>query len=435
MNILDFGSGVFDIYKDVMDDSKKIDTLNDLLSKINEKIYKLYQYLRAVYNVLFPLLDDLAKTLSNVSQNLEKLSQVALIVANYITECITEFLTNFTEEFKAQAMFRNILDKVQGTFDVLFSVFNQIQEYVTEINVANQVTDLVSEGIRNIAITDTYYVTCINKLAITVSSNLVLMYYTPAISAFKQFVFPFAHEYFKELILQKNRVLERNLTDLVIMAEFQIHHLINKLQYYKGIVKNDGEGAIHKTSFNSFRSSLKPFFIWKNEQHREMISKLLSGQVVVAFADIKKSFPSQDAIKFSEIGIHLKTINQTAQNELNKCLESLKITLVHFGNSYYRYNHTFYLITSSSVRITFSFDNENGEPVVRNTNYDKIKEGTYMLSPYALWKLKISFIHEQSSFDNLKAYENEIDVELGGKGSYIDSTELTGTDLKEDMYY
>lgn len=261
------------------------------------------------------------------------------------------------------------------------------------------------------------------------------MHYKPAISAFKQFVFPFAHDYFRELILPKNLDLERNLTDLIISADLQIHHLINKLQYYKSILKTSHSQGVHRTKFNSFRPSTKPFFIWKNEQHREMISKLLSGQEVVAYADVKESTPSKDAVKFSEVGIYLKTKNQTAQTEINKCLETLKITMLHFGDSYYRYNRKFYLITSSSVRISFSFDNENGEPIDRSDTYDKIKQGTYMLSPYALWKFKISFIHEILSFDNLKVYENEVDVELVGKGSYIDSTELAGTDLKVEMYY
>lgn len=439
MNMLDLGLGVIDTFKDLMDDMEKLDTLNDLLSKVKGKIKKLYQYLSAVYDVLFPLLDDLSRAISNLSQNLQNLSQVALIVAEYdmkqLFQSITDFITNFTEEFKAQAMFINTLNNVQGTFDVLFSVFNQIQEYVREINFANQMADLVSEGVTSIAITDTEYVKSISKLATTISSNIVLMYYKPAISAFKQFVFPFAHDYFKELILPKNLDLQSNLTDLIISVDLQIHHLSNKLQYYKSIVKTSHSGGVHRTKFNSFRLSTKPFFIWKNEQHREMISQLLSGQEVVAYADIKESVPSKDAVKFSEVGIYLKTKNQTAQTELNKYLETLQITMLHFGNSYYRYNHTFYLITSSSVRISFSFDNENGEPIDRSDTYDKIKQGSYMLSPYALWKFKISYIHEKLSFDKLKVYENEVDVELVGKGSYIDSTELRGTDLKEDMYY
>lgn len=439
MNMLDLGLGVFDTFKDLMDDIEKVDTLNDLLSKVKSKIKKLYQYLSAVYDVLFPLLDDLSRAISNLSQNLQNLSQIALIVAKYdmkqLLQCITDFITNFTEEFKAQAMFINTLNNMQGTFDVLFSVFNQIQEYVREINFANQMADLVSEGVTSIAITDTEYVKSINKLATTISSNIVLMYYKPAISAFKQFVFPFAHDYFKEIILPKNLDLVSNLTDLIISVDLQIHHLSNKLQYYKSILKTSHSGGVHRTKFNSFRLSTKPFFIWKNEQHREMIFQLLSGQEVVAYADIKESVPSKDAVKFSEVGIYLKTKNQTAQTELNKYLETLQITMLHYGNSYYRYNHTFYLITSSSVRISFSFDNENGEPIDRSDTYDKIKQGTYMLSPYALWKFKISYIHEQLSFDKLKVYENEVDVELVGKGSYIDSTELRGIDLKEDMYY
>lgn len=439
MNMLDLGLAILDTFKDLMDDMEKLDTLNDLLSKVKGKIKKLYQYLSAVYDVLFPLLDDLSRAISNLSQNLQNLSQIALIVAKYdmkqLLQCITDFITNFTEEFKAQAMFINTLNNVQGTFDVLFSVFNQIQEYVREINFANQMADLVSEGVTSIAITDTEYVKSINKLATTISSNIVLMYYKPAISAFKQFVFPFAHDYFKELILPKNLDLISNLTDLIISVDLQIHHLSNKLQYYKSILKTSHSGGVHRTKFNSFRLSTKPFFIWKNEQHRKMISQLLSGQEVVAYADIKESVPSKDAVKFSEVGIYLKTKNQTAQTELNKYLETLQITMLHYGNSYYRYNHTFYLITSSSVRISYSFDNENGEPIDRSDTYDKIKQGTYMLSPYALWKFKISYIHEQLSFDKLKVYENEVDVELVGKGSYIDSTELRGTDLKEDMYY
>lgn len=80
----DLGLGVFDTFKDLMDDMEKVDTLNDLLSKVKGKIKKLYQYLSAVYDVLFPLLDDLSRAISYLSQNLQNLSQVALITQSCV---------------------------------------------------------------------------------------------------------------------------------------------------------------------------------------------------------------------------------------------------------------------------------------------------------------------------------------------------------------
>lgn len=226
------------------------------------------------------------------------------------------------------------------------------------------------------------------------------------------------------------------LENLVSEVAEQIDHIKSKLDDYKhSVMKHDR--CIGTGDFSSNGTSTQPFLVWKNEQHRNMISKLLSGQEVIVKANIMYSIPGKDAVKFNVIEFNFKTQNETMQPKINKILEGFKISITHLGNSYYRYNDKFYLIATNSLDIWYHFEKKGKEPIHRSITYDKIKNGDFMLSPYASWKIKLTnLINKYNfSFKNLETYKDKIDLELGGHGHYVDKTEDNCLSLAVEKYY
>ncbi|GIY03652.1 hypothetical protein CDAR_526661 [Caerostris darwini] len=107
---------------------------------------------------------------------------------------------------------------------------------------------------------------------------------------------------------------------------------------------------------------------------------------------------------------------------------------MHLCNSYYRYKGKFYLIISDRQQIHYSYEkNSVGEPVRVNNVYTKIRNGDLMLSPFAVWEVKLTEATDKHSFQELEVYKDKVDLELAGRGTYVagDVEELSFT---EDEY-
>jgi hypothetical protein len=149
------------------------------------------------------------------------------------------------------------------------------------------------------------------------------------------------------------------------------------------------------------------------------------------------SSPHKDAIKFNTIELNFKSKNETAQFKVNDILKGFRISMTHLGNSYYRYNDKIYPMTTNSQDIWYYFErNSNGEPVHRSLAYDKLENGDFMLSPYALWKIKLINTENKNnfSFEDLETYKDEINLELAGYGYYVNKGGVN-EDLMVESYY
>lgn len=247
-------------------------------------------------------------------------------------------------------------------------------------------------------------------------------------------VFPFASVYLKELKLPDQFKLENNLDNQIDEVKDQIEKIKRKVEIYKTSIQKSDE-YIHNGEFNSDYKSTKPFYVFKNENSLEMITRLLAGEEVVANADILDSVFGKDAIKFNRLEINFKVKNESLQSELKNKLDLFKISATHLGNSYYRCDKKIYSVTSPSQTIEYSLEKkEDGTPVDQNDVYRKINEGDLMLSPYAMWKIKLIKSSDLANFNDLEKYKNEIDLELVGYGGYI-ANGINVSNLEIDNYY
>lgn len=138
----------------------------------------------------------------------------------------------------------------------------------------------------------------------------------------------------------------------------------------------------------------------------------------------KQRILRKDVIKFKSIELYLKLKNgnSTEQEKLDNIMKSFIIDFTHLGDNDYKLNdkiHTLKTETLSDIRISFQLK-EPGVPQVSTLTYDKLKNGQYSLSPSATWKLQLIEDKEDADFDDLKKYANDVDLELGGFGYYLE---------------
>ncbi|GFS38774.1 uncharacterized protein NPIL_616951 [Nephila pilipes] len=421
--IVQFGSVLLDIFNNHKHDAEEIEVLIGAIDQAEEKFQLLRQYEEEIYYTLTPLLQNMENNLQNVANSLDGKSQVSLDVAKWKVQSALKDMKlkiqKFTQGFDITDNLARCIEKLDEVMTTLINVYDRVQTYEDQQNLSDYIADISSASASSIEVSNSTLGKSVNDLEIIIRSNLVLNQYKTVINAFQQWVFPFAHRYLKASQLPSHLKLDENIEDLVSDVVKQIEDIKRKVDLYNVTVKK-GDQYILTGDFNSYYFSTKPFFVWKNEQIGNVISKLLSGENVVLKADVNDSERNKDAIKFRNVEFHLKTKNITMQSQLNNVLKGFDVKATHFGNSYYRYADKIYLITSDSQSIYRSYEtNNNGEPVRRNDVFIKIKNGDLMLSPYTTWEIKLINLTDKISFKDLQFYKSKVDLELSGSGSYV----------------
>lgn len=432
-----------DVYHKYKSDRAKVDELTQAILEAENKFNKLKEYEENIYSSIAPLLQNVLQDLNNVQSKLGTKSKVALDVTKWQVQStlrkVRVQMLQLTEGFKVKGNLVRCIEKLDEAITTQVNIYEYIQDFQDQQKFADFIADVSSSDAENIEIHDKELRDAVNILEIMIRSSLVLQRYQVAIDAFKQFVFPFAHLYIKEIVLPSHLKLGDNnssgLENLVERAMSEINHIKSKLTDYKSAITKHDE-YIGSGEFSSHFRSSKPFFTWKNNQYKNTIAKLLSGEEVVVKADITSSAPDKDAIKFNVIELNFKAKTETLQSKINSTLDKFEISATHLGNSYYRYNNKIYTITTNSHNIWYYFEkNHYNEPVHKGGVYEKIKNGEFMLSPYASWKIKLTNLTSHVSFKDLEIYKDEIDLELGGNGHYVNMRKVTDLDLKVDNYY
>ncbi|GBM60945.1 hypothetical protein AVEN_192397-1 [Araneus ventricosus] len=426
--IAQFGSLLLNIYDKMKEDEEKVDALTDAMEEMEDKISMLREYEQNIYDTIVPMLLEMEEHMKDIIDKLGTESQAALDVTKWqVQNTLKDIrlqMQRLTEGFKVKNDLNRSIEKLDEVMTTLIIIYDRIQNYREQQNLANYVADISSVAANSINITNQELVKATNHLEFAIRANTVLEQYTSAIDALKQWVFPFADRYIDNPMLPSQLELDTNIENLVQNAAREIETIKQRIDLYDASVTSDDQ-HLECEEFNSRGVSTQPFFIWKSEEFGSLISNLLSGKVVLLKADVKYSAPHKDAIKFSEIDFHFKTKNKTAQSLLYETLKGFDILAIHLGNSYYRYANEIFLITSNSVNISYSYENnDDGVPVRSNEAYNTLKSGDLLLSPYTLWEVKM--INKPNtfnySFQDLECYKNGTDLELSGFGRYVDMT-------------
>lgn len=257
-----------------------------------------------------------------------------------------------------------------------------------------------------------------------IKRNHVLERYKITIHAFKHHLFPFYPLFITHSGITTKLEWYDNEPDIQAALD-HVDYLREKTKFLDSSINKYNHLLFKDIDFSSNESSLfGPFFIWKYDTFKAEIMKLLKGEEIVIRAKIQDGI-NHGIIKFNEIGIHMKAKEKIVNEQLNNVLLSFGITMTMVTKCEYLCNQKIFSFpVHNDIVISYSFKRyPNGQPVMSNDVYHKLTESSSFLSPYAIWKIKITSIN--TNFDDLEKFTNaDIDLELSGRGQYMQNDPL-----------
>lgn len=252
-----------------------------------------------------------------------------------------------------------------------------------------------------------------------IKRNHVLERYKITIHAFKHHLFPFYPLFITHSGITTKLEWYDNEPDIQAALD-HVDYLREKTKFLDSSINKYNHLLFKDIDFSSNESSLfGPFFIWKYDTFKAEIMKLLKGEEIVIRANIQDGI-NHGIIKFNEIGIHMKAKEKMVNEQLNNVLLSFGITMTMVTKCEYLCDQQIFSFpVHNDIVISYSFKRyPNGQPVMSNDVYHKLRESSSFLSPYAIWKVKITSIN--TNFDELEKFTNaDIDLELSGRGQCI----------------
>jgi uncharacterized protein YicC (UPF0701 family) len=420
-----------DLYMKYKDNEEALKEIGDAIEKAQDKFDKLRQYEDEIQNSLIPMMRAIHSEMVGVQGTLGSQSGVALQVTGWKVQStlkdIKLHLRQFTKGFEIQEDLDRCVDKLDETMTTLIGVYDRIQSYVEQKELADYVADIASLRIR---ISDYKLWNSVIALQKTISLNTLFGHYERAIAAVKQWLFPFGEQWLSHFKLPSHRTQDSSYQNFVTVITEQLQTLKSKLRENKVSIIKDVHSNIHTAVFDSSYKSSRPFYVWDNKRYRKTIQDLLAGKEVVLKADIFRG-ESKNAVKFNAIEIHFKATNKTAQEAVNAMLSYFHVRLTHHGNSYYRCGANYYVMRGDKQTIVYSGERrENGEPMDHNSVYRKLKDADIMLSPYATWSIRLVNVTDVN-FSELVNFGHLVDVELTGQGQYVaENADVCNRDLR-----
>jgi hypothetical protein len=416
-------------------DLKMVRTLNEFIDSDNQKIKGLKDYKTSIEDTMAPMVSDMIEMMSSVVESANGTSGAVLDltkwkVQDFLQDIKVQF-KSFTDGFSVTAGLMELIDKLGDSMMTIISIFDRIQGYQDQQNLFDYIADINSAAISSVKSTP-----YIIELQIKIKWHLIHQKYRSAMKSFKQWVFPFADAFLKtnedsfpQTLIGKD---DKTFSDNVHKVIDQVHDISKKIAEYKSTIK-DFDEFLAQADFNDDFKSSEPFYVWENDRHGDQIAKLLSGERVFFFADIKDSNKEKQAIKFNQISFRFKLTDNTKSEAIEEAMKHMTVSATHSGNSYYTFGGKFYAIEGGRKNIVYSVELKgDGRPVITNAVYDKILNGDLMLSPYAMWE--IYFTGRAEAFEQLKEFKNQVNLQMIGHGSYV-RLKSNLPDFKIDEYY
>lgn len=432
--------GFVEVYNEYKHNDTQLDTIIEYIDKVYSILHFEKKHEDTIYVFVYQLLQRIEDIILSAFENSEKVSILAFEISKWniplMLNRIKKMSKQLPDSYQAKGYPVHIIEYLGGASSAFTGVFERIQNYLKQKQLESHLADTTYAISKGIKFSDKVFEKHYERIKKGLGSNLVLQHYKKAADTFKQFVFPVADFYFKDIILPSHFNIYDDIADIVSMAIAQIDLMLNKVEDYKKSVL-DGDGIVGRKDFGSrkFRSE-NPFFVWKNEQYNDIIANLMSGNEVTVIAEINSCDLKDDAIKFNRIDFYFTSHNETIQESVNSVMEYFEITVSHLGNSHYRYGDDIYLITSDPLTIVYLYENdENGRALHSGGAYEYLENVDITLSPFASWKIKLDLQYEDSSFDDLMVFKDHVDLEMGGNGFYISKEKENTLDLKVKKYY
>lgn len=418
-------------YNKIRDNKKKVKELSQQIEQIQDQLVMLKQYEDRIYEVMIPQLRHIEAAVESVKLNLEGKSHIQIDIEKWrIQGMLKEVKLTLRKMSKNDVISNDLqhwIEKLDEAYAILINIYDRIDSYADNVAFVTLITqNSLSNNQISTNQTLNEAATSLNRI---IQTNLVLDQYEVALHAFEQHNFPFGPQ-----LLNFKMPSNFNETEVLVQRSIDhVEHMSEQARLSKiSIAKYDQE-VFRDIEFST---NTTPFSTWKSHTIRKELTELLKGEEIVIKADITNGL-KQNAVKFNQIGIHLKAMNGSAQAEMDAELEDFSVIMKMVGNNYYRCGTRFYYISvDENVAVEYSMKKgENGKPKSANEVYHKISENSYFLSPYAMWSIKLT--HPNNDFEKLKRFAS-IDLELVGRGQYFKDQGTTTSEIcneQLDKYY
>lgn len=416
-NALEVADTGIEIYNKFKEDREKIQEVGDLITQSENDLQSLVSYEMKIYDTFMPMMRGMRDDMRNVEKNLESKSHVSLDVTKWKVQShlkeLKSKMDSFTKGYSVQEELGECIEKITFALTTIINIYDRMQSYQDQQTLAVYIANINSPYIQNIKVSGEYRES-ITKLELMIQSNIIMQLFNNVVSSFKQHVFPFALQFLDNYkipdvlkLTDDNdvNVLKTNTITQIDDMRTKMLKNLTSIQEIDSITLN-GE-------FDYEGHYLKPFYEWEYKQHSEVIDDLLSGNEVFLRANIKAGV-NFNAIKFRTININFKTTDTALNVQLQEDLKKFGLIMTHMGDSYYKCDSNFYIISTTSLPIEFSIVKGSSS----STAYEKLKSGNILLSPYASWKIKLN-AGLQANLTKLEVYKGKVDLELVGTGQYV----------------
>lgn len=338
-------------------------------------------------------------------------------------------------EHKMGVDFTFIFEKISDAFETITGIYNQVDRYKDQAQMVNYIAAVNTAGIDS-------GIKELNSLKSIILQNIIMERYTRLMSTAKQWAFPFAHTFFADFKFFAKKKID--VKEMII----NIDSLKDKIDHYKAtITKLDGK--IISTQFGGNGHVIAPFYTWRSNQYGNEINTLFEqkegtdGHKIILKAPINGSihnFNRRTAIKFKTLKLEFKHENSKQQEQLDNCLNHFNVRIIGAAACHYYFAKRIYefggnLDSNEPLELMYSYKTDaKGKPMLTNGVYDKLLKGDIFLSPFTIWQIRLEAIDANEAtnqFNQLEQYKNKVNLELTGKGIYVDEKHMKKKTIEE----
>ncbi|PSN44454.1 hypothetical protein C0J52_22356 [Blattella germanica] len=261
------------------EDTQFLKALNtDLKSRINS--YK--KYINKIKKDVVEMLNAMRNDFYNVSTNMTTMSAVMLRLDKWKVHStlrgVQRMLSMMMDGFGDQDNdMKAHIQNLTAAMDVQIAVYKKLQDYSEQIILVQYMNNITNPDFFRQAypweLKDGT-----EKLDLMLSANILVYHLERVINALKQWVFPFAHNYLEEYQIPKELYFKQNITEKVKLVKEQIASIRERV-FGDSSILTKKDACFFKNEFY-LENPKGPFYVWKNEDNKELIRKLLSGDEV-----------------------------------------------------------------------------------------------------------------------------------------------------------
>ncbi|XP_055303228.1 uncharacterized protein LOC129568912 [Sitodiplosis mosellana] len=398
------------------------------LSKKSENLLRsLEMQEKHLYEAIIPQLHEIESSVTAMELKISNQSYVELDLSKWRVQSLLKdlkaYFNRLTIGFTIEGDVKQIIDKINEGMCVLIGVYDRIDSYVEKLELSALMANMATTSHRTGNDELNKVISSLEKI---IQTNIILEQYESVVHAFRQHMFPFVHLNMTNCWLTSKSTDNTDADVLVEQAIERIDYLAKQL--------TSASISIEKYDKDIINIKSDDLYTWKNAEIQPQIGQLLQGDEIVLKADIANGI-NQNAVKFNEIAINFKVSDDKVQTELNEKLEDFDVTLTMMGNCYYRCgNRSYYVPIDENIVIEYSMKkDEQGHPKSSNEVYRKIKDGTYFLSPYTTWSIKLSNKNGNDFHDLAKLKNMAIDLKLVGNVQYFKYIKAFSDEFSDEL--